>query len=221
MAAALLTAWNQDLARLVPAATREHLTAVGCELLGRWEEPHRHYHRLAHLVELLWALDELEEAGEVASDEALLARVAGWFHDAVYDPTAATGDNEADSRWLATDTLVGLGVASDAVRLVEELIDVTAGHELAVDRPVHRALHDADLWIFAAEPSRFDTYCEQIRREYAHLPHPAYCAARGRVLRSFADREPLYRTEYARAEWEPRALANLGRELARLHASTR
>ncbi|MGV1010036.1 MAG: hypothetical protein ACOYBY_15740 [Dermatophilaceae bacterium] len=217
-ATALMASWNRDLATLAPDALPEHVTAVGTDLLARWDEPQRHYHRLSHLVELFWALDELEDAGEIDAGAVLLGRVAGWFHDAVYDPTATSGANEAESAWLAIDTLSGLGVATAAVRNVESLIALTAGHELGIETPTQRAFHDADLWIFAADAGRFDSYCEQIRREYAHVPGPAYCLARGQVLRSYADRDELYRTEHARAEWEPRAVANLDRELARLHA---
>ena len=168
---------------------------------------------------MFWALDELEDAGEIDADATLLSRVAGWFHDAVYDPTAAAGANEADSAWLAADTLTGLGVATEAVHTVEALVTLTAGHDFGIQTATERAFHDADLWIFAADADRFDSYCEQIRREYAHVPGPAYCAARGYVLRAFADREVLYRTDYARDEWEPRAATNLDRELARLHAA--
>jgi predicted metal-dependent HD superfamily phosphohydrolase len=218
---ALSTSWSQDLAALVPEAMPEHIATVGADLLARWEEPQRHYHRLTHLVELFWALDELENAGEIDADQALLCRVAGWFHDAVYDPTAGAGVNEADSAWLATDTLTGLGVLSDAVQTVERLIALTAGHDVGIETSTQRAFHDADLWIFAADADRFDAYCEQIRKEYRHVPGPAYCAARGHVLRTFADREEIYLTDYARAEWAPRAITNLDRELARLHAASR
>lgn len=217
---ALSTSWKHDLARLVPEALPEHIAAVGTDLLSRWDEPQRHYHRVTHLVEMIWALDELEDAGEVDADEALLCRVAGWFHDAVYDPTAGAGVNEADSAWLATDTLTGLDVVSDAVQTVEQLIVLTAGHDVGIETAVQRAFHDADLWIFAADADRFDAYCQQIRSEYRHVPEPAYCAARAHVLRAFADREDVYRTEYARLEWAPRAVANLDREMARLHASS-
>ncbi|MGB8384564.1 MAG: hypothetical protein WCG47_25550 [Dermatophilaceae bacterium] len=218
-ATALMASWNRDLTNLVPDALPEHVVTVGTDLLARWEEPQRHYHRLTHLVEMFWALDELEDAGEIDANAALLARVAGWFHDAVYDPTAAAGANEADSAWLATDTLTGLGVSADALQTVESLIALTAGHDLGIQTATQRAFHDADLWIFASDADRFDSYCEQIRREHAHVSGPAYCAARGYVLRAFADREALYHTAYARAEWEPRAVANLDRELARLHAA--
>jgi predicted metal-dependent HD superfamily phosphohydrolase len=220
-ATALMASWNRDLAVLAPDALPGHVTAVATDLLARWEEPQRHYHRLAHLVELFWALDELEDAGEINAGSMPLARVAGWFHDAVYDPAAGSGANEAESAWLATDTLTGLGVASASVRTVESLVALTAGHELGIETPTQRAFHDADLWIFASDASRFDGYCQQIRREYAHVSDPAYRVERSRVLRAFADREELYFTEHARAEWQPRAVANLDRELARLHAARR
>lgn len=64
-------------------------------LVARYREPHRRYHGVAHLAAVLRTLDELL-APEPASPAV---RFAAWFHDAVYDPTAPAGANEAASAW--------------------------------------------------------------------------------------------------------------------------
>ena len=52
---------------------------------------------------MFWALEDLEAAGEIDDRQACLARLAAWFHDAVYDARALPGANEADSAAYAVD----------------------------------------------------------------------------------------------------------------------
>ena len=216
---ALIQWWTQDLAVLSPTALEDAVYAAGADLLIRWGQPHRHYHGTRHLVEMFWALEELEDAGEIDASAGLLGRVASWWHDAVYDPRAVDGANEADSAALAREVLTGLECDAADVDLVEDLILATATHRGASD-PVERAFLDADLWILSAPATRFDDYCAQVRREYAHVPDAAYAAARSSILREFAARPQIYRTDHARLAWEPPARVNLDRELGRLAGPT-
>ena len=98
------------------------------------------------------------------------------------------------------------------------LVLLTAGHEGAAPDGASRSFLDADMWILAAEQTRFDAYCQQIRQEYAHVPDPAYRSGRAALLENLRDRPALYRTEHAREHWEPQARNNLDRELTRLTA---
>ena len=213
---ALISWWRQDLADLVPHALDDAVQAAGTDLLRRWAQPHRHYHRTTHLVEIFWAVEALEDAGDLDAREALLARVAGWFHDAIYHPLAPAGANEADSARLAVATLGDLGAETDDIADVERLILLSATHTGESLTALERGFLDADLWIFSAQDGRFDDYCAQVRQEYAAVPDAAYRAARTEVLRGFAERPRLYLTDFAAAQWEPRARNNLDREVARL-----
>ena len=214
---ALITWWRRDLATLAPSADPGVVLEVGADLLHRWCEPHRHYHTTSHLVEVFWALEELEEVEEVAPRPGTVGRLAAWFHDAVYavDGTAA---GEAASAALAREVLPGLGVGPADVASVVGLVEDTASHDVGERVGLRAAFHDADLWILCAEPVRFDGYCEQVRREYAHVPDPAYAAGRRAVLAPLIERDHVYATEHAREQWEPQARENLARELARLSA---
>ena len=102
------------------AGARDDVAGAGAALLGRWSEPHRAYHDLAHLDEVLHRIDLL--AGE--ADRPDLVRLAAWFHDAVYDPRAT--DNEERSAEVATVALADLGLAPDAVAEVARLVRLTA-----------------------------------------------------------------------------------------------
>lgn len=236
---ALITWWNRDLQQLldrgdgadragVPRddarredarredARRKDIGRVGADLLRRWGQPQRRYHTTGHLVEVFWALDELGEDAGLSEHEGVLARVAGWFHDAVYDPRAATGANESESAQLVRDTLPVLGVDATDVDTVEQLVRLTEGHEATDDRALTWAFLDSDLWILSSPAKRFDAYCEQVRQEYEHVAPAAYGSGRRAVLEPLLARATIYRTRQARATWEANARANLARELARL-----
>ncbi len=127
---ALITWWKLDLAELGPGAHHDAVLGIGTDLLRRWTEPHRGYHDTRHLVEVFWALEELEEGLEITAREGALGRLAGWFHDAVYDPSAPGGSNEVDSADLAVRDLQALGVAADDIETVRDLVLATSTHDL-------------------------------------------------------------------------------------------
>jgi predicted metal-dependent HD superfamily phosphohydrolase len=189
---------------------RDDVAGAGANLLGRWAEPHRAYHDLAHLDEVLARVDLL--AGE--ADHADAVRLAAWFHDAVYDPRAA--DNEERSAWLATTVLHRLQVAEPTVALVARLVRVTATHEAADGDRDAAVLCDADLGVLAATPARYSTYVDGVRREYAHVDDATFARGRAAVLRGLVGHETLFRTAYGREHWESAARANLQAELAGL-----
>ena len=222
---ALITAWTMDVRDVTPHAPPDDIVArAGAELLARWDEPARRYHTTRHLVEMFGALEELEAARMINARQGSLARLAAWFHDAVYEPGAMPGSNEADSAALARDTLLQLGFGDRDIVAIDRLILATAEYGTHhVDgttgaEPLDAAFHDADLWILSAPTDRFDNYCAQVREEYADVPDPAYRHRRTAVLESLAHRDTVYRTSRALDRWEMPARINLGRELARLRA---
>lgn len=215
----LLDRWLADIELLAPRAGHEMWLAEGSVLLGAWSQPHRGYHTLEHLWEMLVALDELERAGHLDAGQALLARAVAWFHDVHYDPRAGAGSNEHRSATMARDHMHRLGVDDTLVDAVETGVLMTAAHEVGEQTRHTRmleAVHDADLWILSAPPERYATYREQVRAEYAHVPDDHFRPGRAAVLRSFAERARIYRTAHADAAWTARARANLAAELADL-----
>ncbi len=192
--------------------------AVGEDLLQRWMEPHRTYHDVVHLAEVLAALDELRDGGALPEGCAATADLVAWFHDAVYDVHAAPGETEEASARLAEESLPRLDRPQEEIATVARVVRESATHETASagPDPVGAAFHDADLWILAAEPARFDAYCHQVRLEYRQVPAEDFARGRTAVLAPFARRDRLYRTDHAHERWTARARANLERELTRL-----
>ena len=213
---ALITWWTQDVGTLSPRADPDEVAATGADLLDRWTEPHRRYHSTRHLVEMFWALEDLTDAGELGEDDAALGRVAAWLHDAVYDPAAVVGANETASAALAAALLPRVRFAPEATASVVDLVRMTADHAVRRDSALHRAFHDADLWILASPEPRFDEYCSQVRDEYASVPEPLFRAARAQILRDLVRADGIYLTGHGRTHWDAPARVNLDRELARL-----
>ncbi|PZF96218.1 metal-dependent phosphohydrolase [Micromonospora deserti] len=207
----LLDRWRAA-ARKAGAAGPAAVTDAGAGLLARWREPHRHYHTVAHLTAVLDVVDAY--AGW--ADRPDLVRLAAWCHDAVYDPRAEGDANERDSAALAETLLTRLGLPAGAVAEVRRLVLLTAGHAADPADPDGALLCDADLAVLAAPPPAYDRYATAIRREYAHVPDPAFRAGRARVLHALLALPALYRLPPLAARWEAPARANLTRELTTL-----
>lgn len=183
-------------------------TEVAIDLVTRYAEPHRHYHDLRHLQEVLRVVDMLAaHAGDLTS-----VRVAAWFHDAVYDPHAS--DSEDRSAGLATAALpVPMGDR------VGRLVRLTKDHLAPPGDADGGVLCDADLAVLGATTERYDAYAADVRREYAQVPAATFAAGRVSLLGGLLQRERLYVTPPAYESWERRARVNLAREIAALGAS--
>ena len=213
---ALTTWWGLDVRAVAPQAHDYAVERSGADLLTRWTEPARRYHTTRHLVEMFWALEELEDVGEIDDRQSSVARLAAWFHDAVYHPGASHGSNEADSAALARDHLLQVGLGDDDIDAIEAMIRVTINHDAHDEEPLEAAFQDADLWILSAPAERFDGYCDQVREEHAALTDTAYREGRATILEALLHRDTIYCTSHALHLWETPARINLGRELARL-----
>ncbi|MDQ6873708.1 MAG: hypothetical protein M3042_01390 [Actinomycetota bacterium] len=201
----LLAAWTNLVHRLGGHPD----PAAGRRLLARYAEPHRHYHTVTHLVAVLSTVDTL--APEAAEPD--IARLAGWYHDAVYNPSRS--DNEECSALLAEDELAQMVLPHRYVERVAALVRITAAHHPPAGDAEAAVLCDADLAVLAAPAPEYDAYVAAVRREYAHVGDAGWRVGRGDVLGRLVALPQLFWTRPARA-WEPGARANLSRELAGL-----
>ncbi len=184
-------------------------------ILARYAEPGRRHHTVDHLADVLGLVPELA-AAEPALDPRSTDRVvlAAWFHDAVYDPTAA--GNEEASAALADRVLGDLGVGAPDRTEVARLVLVTAGHVVADGDAAAATLVDADLAILAATPPRYETYRRAVRGEYAHVPDDAWRVGRAAVLDGLLAAPRLFLRGPAAGAREAQARANLTAERAGL-----
>lgn len=204
----------EDLVRAWDALIGRHSTdpaaaAIGRALIASWAEPHRRYHALGHLREVL---RHVEEVAEHAAD-ADAVRLAAWYHDAVYQ---GRSDDEERSAQRAEAELSALGVRPSLVAEVARLVRVTVGHDPAAGDRNGEALCDADLAVLGAEPDRYRANTAAVRAEYAHVPDSDFRVGRARVVRGLLAAPALFHTPLARSRWESQARANLDAELRSL-----
>lgn len=177
---------------------------IWTDLVARWSEPQRAYHDLSHLMFMLRFMDDYGPVDDATA-------YAAWLHDAVYDPTSQT--NEADSAALAEPILAALD-RPELTGRVRELVLLTATHEPPDDDPQAALLLDADLAILGQDPAIYLRYVEAVRREYAHVSDEDFLRGRSQVLRSFADRERIYRLDAVHDVLDEPARTNIAAELA-------
>lgn len=180
------------------------------DLLDRYREPHRRYHDLEHVASVQRWVDALADAERVELDLSAV-RLAAWYHDVVHDPGAH--DNQARSAMLAAVTLAGLGIPSAVTERCASLIEMTATHQLHGPDAGAAVLLDADLAVLGGSPARYLRYRESLRAENGHLAEATFAQERREALLSMLDRPSIFNTVTFRAEREPRARANLTREL--------
>jgi predicted metal-dependent HD superfamily phosphohydrolase len=183
------------------------------ELVISYSAPDRHYHRLAHIRQVL---DTIALYQEMAANPAAL-QWAAWLHDVVYDTRAS--DNEERSAAYAGHMLPRLGVPRSVVTAAEAFILQTKTHQASGGEFDSRLFLDADLAILGALDDSYNAYARAIRQEYAWVPEPDYRNGRARVLRGFLQRPRIYLTEMLFAEREQQARLNLEREIAVLEQS--
>jgi predicted metal-dependent HD superfamily phosphohydrolase len=204
----LSVAWQRHVGA-GPAADHWFDTVV-----AMYRQPGRHYHDARHVT---WVVRHIAAICAVhPADDVGAVVAAGFFHDAVYDPTRH--DNEAQSAALAERALSELGWAPTRTAAVAAMVLATIDHDVAVADADTQIVLAADLAVLAAEPAPYDDYARAVRKEYAHVGDEAWRTGRRAVLRSLLDRQHLFAPRLELAGWEQRARANLTSELATLGA---
>jgi predicted metal-dependent HD superfamily phosphohydrolase len=180
-----------------------------------YAQPHRGYHNASHLDELIVLAREHTPDLDEAEQFALL------FHDAVYVPGAAKGDNE----WLSA-VLMNATVATLA--RVDEILAVSASDLARAVRIIEATTHagpptaeaarvcDLDLWRLASPWEAFQQHALGIRHEYLHLvaDEPAFWASRNAFYESMLAKPRLFATDYFIDRFEEAARSNMQRALA-------
>jgi predicted metal-dependent HD superfamily phosphohydrolase len=203
----LMDRWN-DLARRI-GASDDSADVVLHQLLAAYSEPARHYHNLQHIADMLAILRRYGPAREPE-----LLELAVWFHDAVYDSRAK--DNEERSAALATEALHRLGMATERIARVADLIRMTREHRAEPGDADAPLCLDADLAILGTSPEEYNEYARAIRKEYAWVSEADYRAGRRAVLERFLARPRIYGTPGVIADREAVARRNLAAEIADL-----
>jgi len=177
------------------------------ELYVLYTDSDRHYHNLAHILNLLTLLDEYRKEVE----EPLLFELAIWYHDAIYKAKAK--DNELQSAILARK-LFEPYLDTASLSYLNMLIMSTEGHFPRQENSDAYLFLDFDLAILAAAPSVYNLYSEAIWQEYkiAYLKL-LYKIGRKKVLKNFLTRDKIYFSPDFFAKYEAKARQNIRQEL--------
>jgi predicted metal-dependent HD superfamily phosphohydrolase len=181
-------------------------------LMKRHREKHRRYHTAIHVAWVIRHVEELAQLEPVDHHDEIIA--AGFYHDAIYEPTYPA--NERASARLARRDLAGLGWSEERVERAAAMIEATEHGATAPPNGDTAILLDADLAILGADAGTYATYVRAIRAEYRHVDDDGWRTGRGAVLQGFLDRPTIFTTPTGRARWESDARVNLAEELAGL-----
>ena len=177
--------------------------AVLLELTRRYTEPHRRYHDIRHIAQMLaWGR-------EVRLDDA--QTLAVWFHDAIYDPRSKS--NEEDSAALARQLLANGGHGDELVATVARIVLDTKQHQPTI--AASAKVLDLDLASLALPWPDFRANSDSIRAEYAHVGDADFNAGRRAFLAGLLQRPRLFFTPWGQAR-EAAARTNVGRLLSEL-----
>jgi predicted metal-dependent HD superfamily phosphohydrolase len=171
------------------------------DLTRRYCEPHRHYHTIEHIANMLFVGRDLDLA-----DEQIYAI---WYHDAIYDSRSET--NEEDSADLASQALRSIGWEESRIALVQQMVLDTKSHEPTT--PMSDIVIDLDMSSTAADWPEYERNRVNIRREHEWVSDEEFTKGTRQFLQSFLDRDRIFWTEWG-AALEQRARDNMQRALA-------
>ena len=169
----------------------------------------RHYHNLKHLENLLAELTELKTV--VNNWDAIVFAI--FYHDVIYK--AHRKDNEEQSALLANTHLQQLNCQAALIDQVNKLILATKSHQLSDDADVN-LFTDADLSILGKDWETYNTYCSNVRKEYAIYPDLLYKPGRKSALQHFLSMNRIFKTDHFYKKYEESAKNNMEREIASL-----
>jgi predicted metal-dependent HD superfamily phosphohydrolase len=182
-------------------------------LESAYAQKHRAYHTPRHIDECLSLFDEFKH---LAANQAEV-ECALWFHDAIYEPMSKSNE-ERSAKW-ATEFGGHVGVQSESVIRICAHIMATRHVALPVDND-SRLVVDIDLAILGADPSRYDEFEHDVRREYRWVPGIVYRSKRAAILQSFLDRPRIYHSDPAYERYESNARTNLAGAIRTLNGGS-
>lgn len=144
-------------------------------LMSLYNEHHRHYHNMNHILNMFNTANDLSYA---LTEEQTLAI---WFHDAVYDPTKT--DNEEKSIELAEEILKNEHCSDYSIGVISQIIADTKLMRPTI--PDSEIVLDLDVFGFTTNDCLKNT--ELIRREYHQLSNKDWLVGRIRFLTNFLE----------------------------------
>ena len=176
------------------------------EIEKRYSQNSRHYHTHSHLEDLLKQLLEVRE--KIQDWDAVL--FALYYHDIIYSPLKS--DNEKQSAEIAAQRMNQVDVPWQRIERCKGLVLATKNH-LHSSSSDTNYFTDADLAILGQDLETYKNYVQNVRKEYSIYPDLIYNPGRKKVLRSFLERDRIYKTPHFFDKFELQAKYNLNYEM--------
>jgi predicted metal-dependent HD superfamily phosphohydrolase len=181
-------------------------------LMIKYQERHRKYHNLSHLVSLFGFPDVFRPDSDVTKffcEKTLFF----FFHDCIYDIPAI--DNEQASAKEARERMVLMGFhtyGDDSILdFVCSAIELS-NHASPCDDVLQQELLDYDLAILGTEPSTYLKYTLDVRAEYSAVPQDVWNEKRGEFLNYMLNKPHIFQTEFFQKKYEKNARQNMTAE---------
>jgi predicted metal-dependent HD superfamily phosphohydrolase len=164
----------------------------------------RYYHNLSHIEAMVCSFEEYKE--ELKFPNEVLYSI--FYHDIVYKATR--NDNEEKSADFAIKILPASTTLNSG--LVYDMICATKLHQKndVIDT---NWLIDFDLKILASDVNKYETYYQQIRKEYKIYPDLLYKPGRKKALQHFLANDFIFQTEVFSDKYETQARLNIQKEI--------
>ncbi|MBU6235343.1 MAG: hypothetical protein KGQ41_05825 [Alphaproteobacteria bacterium] len=201
-----------DLCAHLAITDKATIEAEWQEIVTAHSKPHRSYHNLRHLEEMLYLLHEFEvPASELPRLHAFIL-----YHDFYYEtePLDLFAKNEARSAERCTEFLRKSGADGAFIESVANLINATKTHKLDAAADLYGALGiDIDMAILASRAERYDEYAADVRREFgAYADDVFYPARLKQFLEPTEKSGRIFLTPHMHEEFNAIALGNIARE---------
>ncbi|MCP4769498.1 MAG: hypothetical protein GY875_24985 [Gammaproteobacteria bacterium] len=192
--------WQRNLLE----GASDNSDAIHQRLLCAYQEPHRHYHSLAHIEHCLGMFELCESLSAVP--DAL--EIAIWMHDAILEP--GRRDNEALSAELYLQ-LSADAHSDDIRRLVSRLIMATLHDGNSLEDADSIYMVDIDLSSFGLSWDGFLRDSQNIRAESPHLSDTDYQLNQTGFQRMLLARPRFFLSDFFYERYEQQARNNLAR----------
>ncbi len=159
-------------------------------LIGRWNEPHRFWHNMKHLLFLLRKIDEYflldENVNLYMTDTYKNFILAAFWHDAIYDPRATDNEEKCviafHNSWTNGDILF-----AENVKIVIGMIRCTKERKLPLDSMEKTFwMFDNDILFNGSNTDLID-YENKIFKEFQFVSYEIYKAKRIEFLKGAID----------------------------------
>lgn len=182
------------------------------EIVGAYSEPHRFYHTTDHIKNMLQDFKTIRKE----LDNPNLVEFAIWYHDIVYSTTYPNLlKNELHSANMASESANAFDVKPEDIKAIYSLVLSTKNHKPIQNHPDSKYLIDINMKILGSSTEEYNTYKNNIQKEFAQFPDSVYKTQRAKALKNILNSGNIFHTNEFQI-YETKARANLENELQSL-----